>query len=81
MFEGRSAAEINSKLNWNNGELLDYAATTGGSVRVSITEPSQTILTQHGVAVQLDCASLLKDEHGSVTWGKKNINNGGRIRK
>ena len=74
---GGDAEEVNSNLNWRNKELLEYAATTGQSVRVEVVKSSQTILTQHHVAVQLDCADLLRDGNSSVSWSKVNLDQEG----
>ena len=79
IFYGKLAARVNSNLNWENKELLKYAVSTGRSMRVLLSQPSQTVLTQHLVSVELDCSDLL--EHGvtSVFWSKMNIDNSGKI--
>ena len=81
MFEGDAATDINSKLSWNNAELLDYAALTGESVKMNATGSVHTILAQDRVSVQLDCAALLMGGKGYVTWAMRGINHEGKISK
>jgi hypothetical protein len=81
VLQGNASAEIRSHLNWNNSELLDYAALTGESRRVAVTESAQTIITQHRVTLQLDCGFLLENGSGIVTWAKEGIDHNGELSK
>ena len=81
MFEGDAATDINSKLSWNNAELLDYAALTGETVKVKATGSIHTILAQDRVSVQLDCTALLAGAKSNVTWATRGINHEGEIGK
>ena len=83
IFHGNDATRMNSRLSLQNSELLQYAAKTGQNKWIEMTGFHQTVITQDGVNITLDCGSLLTGVHsgGNISWSRLSLNNKGQIGK
>lgn len=72
VFRGDEEPAIEELQIRNFSQLLPLAARTGERVTVEMTEGSQTMITQHGVNILLDCGALVpttgRPAEGGVTW-------------
>ena len=61
----------------NNPDLLAFAALTGENVSVTITRKRQTVISQDGVYLYLDCSAVLHDleeeDLPTVSWNRECI--------